>query len=102
MSGSLGKSRWKTWTLRTVGALLALVLLALLAAWLFLRASLAQLDGERRVAGLVDVERGGGQTQTRRQREGVGVGRGMKVRDLQGGATDLLAFQLGKDTARDV
>lgn len=60
MSGSLGKSRWKTWTLRTVGALLALVLLALLAAWLFLRASLAQLDGERRVedlAGQVKVER---------------------------------------------
>ena len=52
MSGSLGKSRWKTWTLRAVGALLALVLLALLAAWLFLRASLAQLDGERQVAGL--------------------------------------------------
>ena len=56
----MGKSRWKTWTLRGVGGLLALVLLAVLAAWLFLRASLAQLDGERRVAGLsaeVKVER---------------------------------------------
>ncbi|WP_137173591.1 penicillin acylase family protein [Massilia sp. HP4] len=56
----MGKSRWKTWTLRGVGALLALVLLAILAAWLFLRASLAQLDGERRVDGLsaeVRVER---------------------------------------------
>lgn len=56
----MGKSRWKTWTLRGVGALLALVLLALLAVWLFLRASLAQLDGERRVDGLsaeVRVER---------------------------------------------
>lgn len=53
----MAKSRWKTWTLRGVGALLALVLLA---AWLFLRASLAQLDGERRVQGLtaeVKVER---------------------------------------------
>lgn len=56
----MGKSRWKTWSLRGVGALLALVLLAVLAAWLFLRASLAQLDGERRVDGLsaeVRVER---------------------------------------------
>ncbi|OIJ44081.1 penicillin acylase family protein [Massilia timonae] len=65
MSGSLGKSRWKTWTLRTVGALLALVLLALLAAWLFLRASLAQLDGEHRVAGLV------GQVKVERDAAGV-------------------------------
>ncbi len=44
--------RWKTWTLRGVAGLLALVLLALAAAWLYLRASLPQLDGERKVAGL--------------------------------------------------
>ncbi|RNF31584.1 hypothetical protein NM04_06145, partial [Massilia aurea] len=63
MDKPLGKSRWKTWTLRGAGALLALVLLAALAIWLFLRASLAQLDGERRVAGLageVRVERDAG------------------------------------------
>lgn len=56
----MGKSRWKTSTLRGVGALLALLLLAVLAAWLFLRASLAQLDGERRADGLsaeVKIER---------------------------------------------
>ncbi len=44
--------RWTTWTLRGLAGLLALVLLALLAAWLTLRASLAQLDGERKVPGL--------------------------------------------------
>lgn len=63
MYKSLGKSRWKTWTLRGIGALLALVLLAALAILLFLRGSLAQLDGERRVAGLageVRVERDAG------------------------------------------
>jgi len=51
---------WKKWTLRTIGALLGLVLLVLLGAWLFLRASLAQLDGERQIAGLtgeVRIER---------------------------------------------
>lgn len=63
MDKALGKHRWKTWTLRGAGALLALVLLAALAIWLFLRASLAQLDGERQVAGLageVKVERDAG------------------------------------------
>lgn len=52
--------RWKTWTLRGLGGLLLLVLLALLCAWLYLRASLARLDGEVRVPGLgaaVTVER---------------------------------------------
>ncbi|MCD2519191.1 penicillin acylase family protein [Massilia sp. G4R7] len=52
--------RWKTWTLRGLLALLCLLLLAALGAWLYLRASLAQLDGERRVPGLsaaVTVER---------------------------------------------
>ncbi|MFC0252703.1 penicillin acylase family protein [Massilia consociata] len=44
--------RWKTWTLRGAAGLLLLLLLAALASWLYLRASLAQLDGERRVAGL--------------------------------------------------
>jgi len=51
---------WKTWTLRGLAGLLALVLLTLAAAWLTLRASLAQLDGERRAPGLgaaVTVER---------------------------------------------
>lgn len=56
----MGKSRWKSWTLRALGCVLALLLLTVLAAWLFLRASLAQLDGEHRVTGLagpVTVER---------------------------------------------
>ena len=44
--------RWKTWTLRGVAGLAALVLLALAAGWLYLRASLAQLDGERRAPGM--------------------------------------------------
>lgn len=51
---------WKKWTLRGMAALLGLVLLALLGAWLFLRASLPQLDGERQGAGLsaeVRIER---------------------------------------------
>ncbi len=52
--------RWKTWTLRGLGGLLLLVVLAALGAWVYLRASLAQLDGERQVPGLsaaVTVER---------------------------------------------
>lgn len=52
--------RWKTWTLRGLGGLLLLVILAALGAWLYLRASLAQLDGERQAPGLsaaVTVER---------------------------------------------
>ncbi len=44
--------RWKTWTLRTLAGLLLLALLAAAGAWLYLRASLAQLDGERRATGL--------------------------------------------------
>ncbi|MDB5748525.1 MAG: penicillin acylase family protein [Massilia sp.] len=44
--------RWRAWTLRTLAALAGLALLALLAAWLYLRASLAQLDGRVEVAGL--------------------------------------------------
>lgn len=54
------KHGWKTWTLRTLVALLALAGLLLLGIWLYLRASLAQLDGERSVAHLsaeVTVER---------------------------------------------
>jgi len=56
----MGKRGWKAWTGWTIGTLLLLVLLAALAAWLFLRASLAQLDGERAGAGLqapVSIER---------------------------------------------
>lgn len=51
---------WKKWTLRCLAALLGLVLLVLLVAWLFLRASLPQLDGARQGAGLsaeVRIER---------------------------------------------
>lgn len=51
---------WKKWTLRGLAALLGLVLLVLLGAWLFLRASLPQLDGEHQDAGLsaeVRIER---------------------------------------------
>ena len=46
------KRGWKTWTLRTLAAVLGLLLLAVLGAWLYLRGSLAQLDGERKVPGL--------------------------------------------------
>lgn len=56
----IAKPSWKTWTVRAALALLGLLAIVLLAAWLFLRASLAQLDGERRVPGLagpVSVER---------------------------------------------
>ncbi|MFC5480812.1 penicillin acylase family protein [Massilia suwonensis] len=44
--------RWTTWTRRLALILLVLVLLACLGAWLLLRASLAQVDGTRPVAGL--------------------------------------------------
>lgn len=44
--------RWKTWTLRGVAGLVAFIGLALAAGWLYLRASLAQLDGERRAPGV--------------------------------------------------
>ena len=43
---------WKAWTRRLALILLGLVLLACLGAWLLLRASLAQVDGSRSVAGL--------------------------------------------------
>jgi penicillin amidase len=43
---------WKRWTLYGTGGLVVLVLLAAAGAWLWLRASLAQLDGERAAAGL--------------------------------------------------
>lgn len=52
--------RWTTWTLRGLGGLLLLAVLAALGAWLYLRASLAQLEGERQAPGLsalVTVER---------------------------------------------
>jgi penicillin amidase len=48
----------KTWKKRVgigAGALLAIILLLLLGAWLFLRASLAQLDGARRVPALAQA-----------------------------------------------
>lgn len=56
----MGLARWKKWTLWTGVALLSLLLLAVLGAWLFLRASLPQLDGTVRsvsMNGTVTVER---------------------------------------------
>jgi penicillin amidase len=43
---------WGAWARRSVAALAGLLLLALLGGWLYLRASLPQLDGEQRAAGL--------------------------------------------------
>jgi len=54
------RRRWTTWTLRIAGGVLLLFLLALLGVWLYLRASLPQLDGELPAPGLgatVTVER---------------------------------------------
>ena len=45
----------KRWSLRILLAGVGVLALASLGAWLFLRASLAQLDGARRAPGLVDV-----------------------------------------------
>jgi penicillin amidase len=45
-------NRWTTWTLRTLAALLLLVLIAFISGWLFLRGSLAQLEGTRQAPGL--------------------------------------------------
>ena len=42
----------KTWSLRILAGLLGLLVIALLGVWLFLRASLAQLDGVRHADGL--------------------------------------------------
>lgn len=56
----MAKRGWTSWTLRAVVALLALLALAVAGAWMTLRASLAQLDGERLATGLtaeVTVER---------------------------------------------
>jgi penicillin amidase len=44
--------RWTTWTLRSLAGLLLLVVVAALCGWLYLRASLAQLDGTRHAPGL--------------------------------------------------
>jgi penicillin G amidase len=48
----MGTARWTRWTLRTFSALVLLLLLAVLGGWLFLRGSLAQLDGTRQAPGL--------------------------------------------------
>ena len=56
----MGKRGWKTWIGWVAGAVLLFMLLAALGIWLFLRASLAQLDGARPAAGLqapVHIER---------------------------------------------
>ncbi|MFC5459209.1 penicillin acylase family protein [Massilia niabensis] len=44
--------RWQAWALRVLAAVAGLALLALLAAWFYLRASLAQLDGRVAAPGL--------------------------------------------------
>lgn len=46
------RKRWTSWAVRLFVASLALLLLAVLGGWLFLRGSLAQLDGARTVPGL--------------------------------------------------
>jgi penicillin amidase len=46
------RRNWKSWSLRLLGGLAALVVLVLLALWLYLRGSLALLDGTRQVPGL--------------------------------------------------
>lgn len=46
------KRGWKAWTLYSAAGVLLLMLLAVLGGWLYLRASLAQLDGERHAPGL--------------------------------------------------
>jgi len=58
--GKLSGKTWKAWTGWSVATLLLLLLLAALGSWLFLRASLPQLDGQRSGAGLaapVSIER---------------------------------------------
>jgi penicillin amidase len=54
------RAKWVIWTRRVLALLAGLLLLAVLGAWLFLRASLAQLDGKRvspQLASQVTVER---------------------------------------------
>jgi penicillin G amidase len=46
------RARWTTWTLRAIVALIALFVLAALGGWMYLRGSLAQLDGTRQAVGL--------------------------------------------------
>ncbi|MDB5933860.1 MAG: penicillin acylase family protein [Massilia sp.] len=48
----MNKRAAKTWSVRILFGLLGLVALLLLVAWLYLRASMAQLDGTRRAPGL--------------------------------------------------
>jgi penicillin amidase len=47
MGGEMRKTGWLVWGRRAVLLVLALLVLAVLGAWLFLRASLPQLDGKR-------------------------------------------------------
>ena len=54
------KRSWKVWTGWTIGVLLLVLALTALGLWLFLRASLAQLEGQRSAPGLraaVSIER---------------------------------------------
>ena len=56
----MARQAWRIWTRRTLLLLAALLALTVLGAWLFLRASLAQLDGKRsapQLSGTVTVER---------------------------------------------
>ena len=70
------KRGWKTWTLRTLAAVLGLLLLAVLGAWLYLRGSLAQLDGERKAPGLT------AEVTVARDRDGVPVIQGASRGDV--------------------
>lgn len=54
------RAKWVGWTGRALALIVALLVLAVLGAWLFLRASLPQLDGKRQsplLSGQVTVER---------------------------------------------
>ena len=66
----------KIWSVRIVLALAGILALTLLAAWLYLRASLAQLDGTRRAAGL------GAQVTVARDDHGVPLLQGSNRLDL--------------------
>jgi penicillin amidase len=70
------KRGMKTWALRGLAGLLALTVMALLGAWLFLRGSMAQLDGRRDAAGL------GAEVTIARDAQGVPVISGSNREDI--------------------
>ncbi|MES2757793.1 MAG: penicillin acylase family protein [Pseudomonadota bacterium] len=77
----------RSWSVRILLGLLALLALVLLSAWLYLRASLPQLDGTRRAAGLTAV------VTVARDDHGVPL--------LNGGNRDDLAYATGFVHAQD-